>query len=95
MNIKTKKHEFPNKIETTYFTEGHVDISKFLEAMKIKKPKLRLDANDVLYLYSDIDRGMYGIGRRFWCFEQEGYHPVTAVMPAILRDRFLRTLRAK
>jgi len=60
-----------------YFAEGHVDKTDFAAAVcQIRKTASVLPC-DIHYMHSDIERGRYGIGRRFWNGKIKNSEPVT------------------
>jgi hypothetical protein len=85
MNLKKKK--------TLYgwvtFTEGHVSKEEFVTAVNDKLPvKKHITPDDVTYIYSDIERGPYGVGRRFWINKEPKTEPITAfIFSEAIRNR--------
>ena len=63
---------------TVYFTDGHVNKTEFIsEVVTKKRPYL----SEIHHMYSDMDSGRYGCGRRFWNENAKGTTPVTVWMP--------------
>ena len=63
---------------TVYFTEGHVDKVEFISEITTKK---RPYLSEIHYMYSDMDSGRYGCGRRFWKKNEKGTEPMTVWLP--------------
>ena len=64
-----------------YFTDGHVDKTDFAAAICQIRKTASVLASNVYYMYSDLDKGRYGIGRRFWNGKVKNSEPITMWMP--------------
>jgi hypothetical protein len=85
-------HKKKTKLGMVTFVHGHINKDTFVTAYnaKTKKP---IVADDVYHMYSDVERGRYGAGRRFWIKKEPKSEPVTVFMEStVLRNRMKKTV---
>ena len=76
-----KIHQKKTSRGMVLFIEGHVDNVEFSAAVNLIRKTANVLLYDIYYMHSDVDRGRYGIGRRFWNGKVKNSEPVTIWMP--------------
>lgn len=71
------------------FAIGRHDKTMFAQAVNAFRPSTKAEPEHVEYMYSNVERGRYGLGRLFWVHKQEGteQEEVTVIRPVPYRGR--------